>query len=141
VNTFFRMAVYLSFAMIVFNLVIAFIGTLGAFDVEGTPGIGTMDETDALSVVTGLDDPNMNGLWLLLTAVAGIGAAVLAIAFRTMTPVGLYLFSLVFWTSYTKANSILSTGGYMPPEFLAIFFIGMTFLFIAAAVGMITGSG
>lgn len=139
-NTFFRMAVYLSFAMIVFNLVIAFIGTLGAFPVEGTPGTGTVAETNALSTFTGLTG-GMEGAWLLVTTITGFGAIALAIAFRQMIPIGLHLFGLVFWTSFTKANSIFSTGGFIPGEFLAIFFIGMMFLFIAAIIGMITGSG
>ena len=139
-STFFKIAVYLSFVMIVFNLSIAFVGTLGAFPVEDIPGTGTVSEDSALTTFTGLTG-GMEGVWLMVTTITGLGAVLLAIAVKSFIPVGVHLFSVVFWTAYIKSNSILSVGGYIPGDFLVIFLIGMIFLFIAAIIGMLTGSG
>lgn len=139
-STFFRVAVYLSFVMIGFNLSIAFVGTLGAFPVEDIPGTGTVDESSTLTAFTRLTG-GMEGVWLMVTSITGIGAIILAIAVKSFIPVGVHLFSVVFWTAYIKSNSILSVGGYIPGDFLAIFFVCMIFLFIAAVIGMLIGSG
>jgi len=140
-STFFRIAVYLSFAMIVFNLVLAFIGSLNAFPVSGDIGTGTIGESNALTRLTGLTG-GMEGVWLVVTSLLGLASAALAIATRSIVPIGLYIFGEVFWTAWIRSNIILSsTTLQIPGEFLGIFFICMMFLFIAAVIGMLTGSG
>lgn len=146
-NTFFRIAIYLSIVMILFNLTVGFIGGLTnvegnpVFPVADTPGIGNVNESSILGEVTGLEDPNMNALWVSVIGIGLLGASALSILTRSLIPIGIYLFSTVFWTAYINCNSILSAGGYIPSEFLSIFFAGMIFLFIAALIGMLTGSG
>jgi len=137
--SFFKIAIYLAISMIVFNLVVGYVGSLEVFPVESIPGTGTVEENNALTTFTGLTD-GMEGVWLMVTTVTGITAIGLAILTRSWIPVGLHLFSTVFWTAYTKSNSILSVGGYVPGDFLAIFFIVMMFIFLAAVIAMLTGS-
>jgi len=114
--SFLRIAIYLSIAMIVFNLIIGFVGGLDAFPIETIPGTGTIEEGNALSTFTGLSG-GMENVWLLVTTITGIGAILLAIATR----------------------SVLSVGGFIPGDFLSIFFVCMLFLFLAAIVGILTG--
>ena len=146
-NTFFRIAIYLSIVMIFFNLVIGFVGGLTntdgdpVFPVAGTPGIGNVNESSILGEVTGLEDPNMNALWVSVVGGGILVAVVLSILTRSVVPIGIHIFSTVFWTAYINCNSILSAGGFIPGGFLSIFFVGMIFLFIAALIGMLTGSG
>lgn len=140
-NTFFRLSIYFSFGMIIFTLAVSFIFSLGAFPLNENPaGIQDIDDANALTVLTGLSG-GMEDLWLMVTMGTGVIAIGLAILTRSMTPIGLHIFSLVFWTAYTKTNSILNMGGYLPAEFLVIFTVGMVFLFIAAIIGMLVGSG
>jgi len=131
--------------MIVFNLVIAFIGGLGAFDVEGIGGTGIISESEALGTFTTLADDDepfaMSDFWTGLIGLELLGAGLVAILTRSLTIVGVYIFGAVFWTSYGMSHEILSYGGYIPGDFLAIFGICMMFLFIAAVIGMLTGSG
>jgi len=136
--SFLRIAIYLSIAMIVFNLIIGFVGGLDAFPIETIPGTGTIEEGNALSTFTGLSG-GMENVWLLVTTITGIGAILLAIATRTLMPVGLYLFGEIFWTAYIRSNSVLSVGGFISSDFLSIFFVCMLFLFLAAIVGILTG--
>lgn len=140
-NTFFRIAVYLCFALIIFNVVISFVSGLNVFPIEGEAGQDIDETQDALSALTGLADPDMNSLWLLITGASIIVAGAVSWLTRSIVPIGIVIFSDVFWTSWIKANSVINTGGYLPGEFILIFTICMVFLFIAAVVGMLTGSG
>jgi hypothetical protein len=117
----------------------------GAFPTTEPGGLQITDTNSALSVLTGLDDPTMNGIWGIATGIGAIAAIGLAWITHSIIPVGIYLFSLVFWTAYLNAWSVISYGGFLDsspgPEFLLIATIGILFIFIAAIVGMLTGSG
>ena len=125
--------------MVLFSIAINFIYTLGIFPVEGNPG-RDLNSSNVLQTITGLQG-GMENLWAIVTTIGGIAAVTLAILTRSMIPAGIYLFGTVFWTSWLKTSSILSLGGYIPGGFLAMFTVGVTFLFIAAVIGMITGGG
>jgi hypothetical protein len=134
--------------MIFFNVAVGFVGSLTTpsgdpvFPVAGDMGINSnVSEGTILANVTGLDNPNMANLWLSVVGLGFLGAVTLAFLTKSVIPIGIHLFSTVFWTAYIKSNSILSAGDFIPGDFLAIFLIGMIFLFIAALVGMLTGSG
>jgi len=119
----------------------SFIAGLGIF--PSVSGIGTEVETegDALTVLTGLDDPNMNSIWLGVTGLTFLGAVGLAFITKTITPIGIHVFSLVFWTSWIRMSSVLSYGGFIPVDLLLVATVAVMFVFIAAIVGMLTGSG
>jgi len=91
--SFFKIAIYLAISMIVFNLVIGFVGSLQVFPVEVIPGTGVVDESDALNVFTDLGG-DMSNLWLIVTTVFAIPAIGLAILTKSWIPVGLYGFSV-----------------------------------------------
>lgn len=136
--SFLKTAIYLALLMITFNLIVGFVGSLDIFPVESTPGTGNVDDDNILTTFTGLRG-GMEGVWALATATTGIAAVGLSILTRTWIPTGVHLFSVTFWTAYTKSNSILSIGGYIPDEFLGIFFGIMVLIFIAAVIAILTG--
>ena len=106
-NSFFRICIMICLLMLVFSLVANFIEGLGVFpDVTGV-GTEVTDETDALSKLTGLTDPNMNALFIGVTGLTFIAVVGLAIATQSMTPIGLHIFGLVFWTSWIRMSVIL----------------------------------
>ena len=111
------------------------------FPVDAPAGQRDLDESNALEGLTGLSDPTMQGMFVIVTTLAGITAVALAAATNQVAPIGVYLFGEVFWTSYIRLNSIVTAGGYVPVEFVTIFFVATLFLFIAAVIGMFTGSG
>ena len=139
-NSFFRICVMICLLMLVFSLVANFVSSLDIF-----PGVDPMgvdvDDSDALSVLTGLDDANMNAIWLGVTGLTFIGAVALAALTRSMTPIGLHLFGMVFWTSWIRMNIIFVQQMHIPGDFFVIATVGMLFLFIAAIVGLMTGGG
>ena len=136
--SFFRVCLYICFALIAFTLFINFVDGLNAFPVESKAGMEDIDESNALSKLTGLSD-DMSAFWLIAVGGTGIGAIALAWLSHSITPVGIHIFSTVFWTSYTRANGVLNTGGYIPDEFLNVFLVLMLFVFIGAVVSMLTG--
>ena len=139
--SFYQKAVYISIGLIIFNLCLIFVSSIGSFGSHGDTGIEINSVGDALSVFTSLEDASMQGVFLLAVGLTGIGAVALAWLTHSITPVGIHIFSIVFWTSYTKTHILINSAGYIPFEFMIIVFVGMIFLFIAAIVGMLTGSG
>ena len=142
-NSFFRTCVVICFIMLAFSLVANFIDSTGAFGSHtgGNPGVSVSSGDSALRTITNLEDPNMQSLWLGVTGLSLIGAIALAYVSHSLTPIGLHLFGAVFWTSWIRMSSIFSYGGYIPGDFILIFTVGVMFLFIAAIIGMLTGSG
>ena len=139
--TFYQSAIYLCITIIIFTLAVNFVNSLDAFPIEEKQGVEGVTQENALSKLTGLKDPDMNNLWLLAT---GIGLAVAGVAAwitKSIVPVGIVLFSDVFWTSWLRMNIVLNIGGYIPGELLLLFTVGVLFVFIAAVIGMLTGSG
>jgi hypothetical protein len=126
--------------MLMFSLSVTFIYNLGIFPMPGNPGIEGINDANVLSRITGLTG-GMEGVWLLVTTVSGFGFLMLALLTQSMVPIGLYLFGVVFWTAYLNVASILNVGGFIPGDFLLLFTVGLIFIFIAAVIGMLTGSG
>lgn len=128
--------------MLAFSLVANFVGSMGIFPNVASPGVGGINESgDALKTLTGLEDPSMQALFIGVTGLTFIGAVALALLTKTITPIGLHIFGAVFWASWINMLSVLSYGGYIPADFLLVFTVGVMFVFIAAIIGMLTGSG
>jgi len=140
-STFFQIAVTVTLIMLVFTLVANFVASLGVFDEVTGMGTETGDTGDVLQSLTGLDDPDMNNIWLGVTGLTFLGAVGLCYLTKSVVPIGLHLFGTIFWTSWLRLGVILSYGGYVPAEFITIFTIGIMFVFIGAIIGMLTGSG
>ena len=142
-NTFFRICVMFILLMLTFSLIANFVSGLGIFPNVAPVGIDVEEDSDALTLLTGLEDPNMKDIFLGVTTLTFIGAVALSFFTRSIIPIGLHLFSLVFWTSWTKMVVIFSVGSppYIPPDLLLVGTVGVMFIFIAAIIGMLTGSG
>jgi len=87
------------------------------------------------------------GIVLTITGVMSVGAAILM---HSATPIGAYIFSAVFWTSYNRCISVVNIpmgdGSLLfaaepMASFLVIITVGILFLWSAAIVGIFTGSG
>lgn len=125
--------------MIVLTLSINFINGLDIFETVET-GVGISGDSDNIfSQLTGLTG-GMEFIWLAVTSLAGVGAVLLATFMHSAIPVGAYLFSVVFWTSYGRSLSVLS-GLYIPSDFLLIGTVAMLFIWAGALAGMFSGSG
>ena len=111
-NTFFRIAVFLAFGMLIFTLSLNFIDSLDVFPISGGIGQQGINETNAISKLTGLNG-SMTDVFIIATSVGAILSIGLSILTRSIVPVGIYLFSEVFWTSYIRTFSIFSIGGYI----------------------------
>ena len=141
-KSFFQIAIILTFIIFLFTVVASFISSTGTFPFTEELGIAIDDDTDFFTKLTGLESgSNMHTIFLGVTGLTFIGAVALAFATKSVVPIGLHLFGVVFWTSFTKTKVILDYGGYISPELQFVFTIAVTFVFIAAIVGILTGSG
>ena len=141
-NTFFQIAVKFAFLAILFNIGFSFIQGIGAFPLAESDSIGIndVDNSNVLSKLTGLSD-GMEDIWALFLVAGAAASIFLSWVTHSIVPVGIYIFSEVFWTSWIHTQNILTLGSYIPSDFILFFTVGMIFLFIAAVIGMLTGSG
>jgi len=127
--------------MLSFSLVANFVAGLGIFPFAEDVG-SSSDTSSALGDYTTLgSNANMWSIFTMVTVGTGLGAIVLAWATHSMTPIGVHLFGAVFWASWLNMQSILGTGEYIPNDLLTVATVGVLFIFIAAIIGMLTGSG
>ena len=139
--SFFRTSIYICLIIIVFTLSINFVNSLGAFNAyEAQPTDEEITVDNALEQISGLEG-GMASLWALAVGVGAIGAIALVFISKQISPIGIYIFSTVFWTSWLKMNGVININGVMPVELMVIFTVAAIFLFIAAIIGMLTGSG
>jgi len=141
VNTFFRICIFITLGLIIFSLAINFVEGLNIFPVSGSPHSNVTGVDNALTVLTKLEDPTMQDLFILVTSVTALLAVGLSYLTASITPLGIFIFGEVFWTAWIRSQVILSYGGFIPGDFLLLFTVGALFVFIAAIIGMLTGSG
>jgi len=127
--------------MFIFGLTASFVASTGAFPFTEEMGISISSDSGWLTKFTGLSDPTMGAIFLGITGLTFLGAVALSVATHSVVPIGLHLFGLVFWSSWVKTSVVLAYGGYIPGELLVIFTVGVMFVFVAAIVGILTGSG
>lgn len=122
-----------------FNLIIA-LNIFGAIQ-EG-PITGTNPENYTYQT---FDTPlSYTNIWSIGTGVAVAGAVLIAIATGSMIAVGIFLYGDIFWTGFLAMWSIFTPMINNNSTIMLFFGIGfavMVIIFIAAIVGMLTGSG
>ena len=138
-ENFFKAVIYICFILIIFNIVISAITGLNIFVMGEESQIQGIQTDNILEQVSGYEG-DMATIWLLVTTLGGGVALGAAWLMRSPTPIGVYIFGAIFWTSYKHAFNVLSVNNYIPSEFLLIITVGMLLLFLAAVIGMLTGS-
>jgi len=98
-------------------------------------GIFSDVPTDISTIVNNAD---IDITWASLLGITGIVAAGAAYALGSLSIIGIYLFSAIFWTNYKISLGILTVGNFIPNEFLTIFTIALVFIWVAAVIGMTT---
>ena len=135
-----------SIILIIFSIMVGFVGSLQLYPVSYEVGQQLDPDVDPttenafmsyIQVITGLSG-SLTNLWLFAMGVGIIAFGGLSILSGSWTPLAIYLFSSVFWTSFIKASSILSP--YLPAVFVLAITVGFAFVYIGAVV-KILGSG
>ena len=153
-NTFFQLAVYICIVLLLFTLAVNFVNATGAFPITVDSGIETegRDSPGLFENITGLAPGEIPGfpggmdfIWAAMLSVTGIAAVAVAVLMHNTTPLGIWLFSSVFWVSYQGMYDVVNITGIFDTNPMASFFILGTvtifFIWVAAIIGMFTGSG
>jgi len=134
-SNYFRLCVYFCIGLIIFTLSINFISAMGIF--SSVPTDISSTSNNIFSQITGLDE-GMASIWAIVTTVGGIGAVVVAFLIQSATFVGVYLFSVVFWTSYSRFIVTININDFIPSDFLIIFTVALLFIWVAAVISMLS---
>ena len=146
-NTFYQICIYITIAGILFTLSVNFVSGLGVFEYTGESGIQTGENVNSsVAAFTTSNDYQdgfvMDNLWAVV--LAGIaGGLVVAWLTHSTSVIGVYIFAFVFWSSYTNIVSMLYNNNFLGElwGFIVIGTVGITFVFIGAVAGMLSGSG
>lgn len=151
-SSFYQICVYICITMVIFNLCVSFVSGMGFYPVSMDVGVEVEGDTNStFSNITDTGSFNtvglsgMEGLWIIFlgsSASLGIGLFLMLITHSTNV-LGVCIFSGVFWSSYVNTLSIINIGGFLVglSGFLIIGTVGMLFIFSAAVIGMLSGSG
>ena len=131
--------IYTTIGLLIFTLAINFVDSLGVFPISLSTGMQITNSSNAIAVVTGNTDYTINNLWAIGTTLGASLAIGTAILMKSATPIALYIFATVFWTSYLRALSIITFGGYIPSQFITMFTVGVVFLFVGAFISILAG--
>lgn len=142
-NTFFQICIVIVLTLIIFNLAVAWINTLGVFQTTVDAGITTGSNSNA--TMSGITDQPITSIWdfVLTGTLTGAAAAGLVLTWltRSTTILGIWIFSVIFWAAYLNTIGILELYNYIPIGFILIGTVGMLFIWAAAIAGMLSGSG
>lgn len=127
--------------LLLITLSFSLINSFDAFGYTTEEGLELTSTDEYLKDVSSLKTPSTDYIWgVFLGAGTVVGIGIGAIT-RSISPVGISIFGAVFWASFVNTRLILDAGGYMPPELMTIFTISAGVIFVAALIGMTTGSG
>ena len=149
-NTFNSICIAGCIFMTFISMSIGFIDLSGAF---GTTTPGTLNiNGDSMGTVENLSQNitgtagNMNwgSVWLLATGITALGVIGLALLTGTTNMIGVYLFGTFFWSSWINVVNIIRLGGLLDfpagVALITMITVGMTFMFIGAVIGMLSGA-
>jgi len=139
----FQMCFYICLLLVLVNLGWGFLRGMDDLWTASASDQNVLDENTDQGLIhelTGLDSGGTD-LWLMITTVGGAAALAFSWMVHSLTPLGLYLFGVAFWTSYNGTMTIINMNSWLPGDFILIITVCMAFLFIGAIIGMITGSG
>ena len=139
-NTFFRTCIFLCIAIIIFTLGLNVVNGLDVFPTEIESGVAG-SHSDVSNSFSAFSDEGSDYVWGLVIGGGVLAGGIVSVLTRSIIPVGVSIYSTVFWASYLRALGVLNIGGYIPGDFLLLFTVGVVFLFMASLVGMLTGSG
>ena len=123
-------AIYITAAAVIFNLAVIFVATFMPVSPEAQADVWRIfDFNNFLSTAF------FSGV-----TITGFAAIVVSAATRNLTPVVLWLYGSVFWTSYLNAQDILMQF-HMPATFLAILTVGILIAFVVGALQIASGGG
>jgi len=144
IGSYFQLALYFTIGILIFTLCVNFVDGMGVFTVEGSPvhidkGVSVSgNASNIFYQFTGLTG-GMEYVWGLGISLAALGSVALAWATKQTIPIGIFVFSSVFWTSWIRCWSIFT--GVIPDEFLTIAHVVMLMIFAGAIAGLLSGGG
>lgn len=148
-NTFTSFCVGACIFMIFFGMSIGFIGLMGAFPTGLTTGFTPGNSTETVTGLTGnvtgvMGHFNFWDLWGATTGLALGGALAIGILTKSTNMIGTWVFGTFFWSSWGSMLTVFYTFDFLSSGaglmLITMITVGMAFIFVAAVIGMLSGS-
>jgi hypothetical protein len=136
-SNYLRLAVYFCLMMIIFTLAVNFVSGLGIFTSADTGVNSSGTPSDIFTEISGFTG-GFQYIWVVLLTTGGFATIVIAKIVGSTNIIGVYLFSAVFWTSFSRCLTVVNIGGWVQTDFLNIFIVAIFFVWVAAIISMLT---
>ena len=145
-NTLFHQCLYFCIVLIIFTLALNFISVLW-FETGAVPIETHLGKAPGATAEETVGDWINNQLWFFgdfgaLFVLVSVGSAIPVIGLTILsgqtTPLAIYIFGMVFWTSFIRALAILT---FIPVGISIIFVVAVIFIFIGAVAAILGYSG
>jgi len=124
--------------MIIFTLCFNFISALNILQTSTTTNIDlTTSANNIFSQISGFSG-GIEYVWVSILTIAGISSFILAKILNSVSIIGVYLLSAVFWTSFNRCLAFININNFIPSELLTIIIVPLLFIWVAAIIGMFT---
>jgi len=140
-DTLLQTCLYITLSLIGVMLFINFVGAMGVFSQTetGTPIGEATDIWGLATEITGID--TIFGIAIGAGLGLGIGLSFLT---HSIAPVGISLYSSIFWSAYSKTLSLFDVGNYMNDFGMAGVVVIVTAILLmvwaGSVIGVLTGS-
>jgi len=140
-DSFYQKCIYFTVIMFIFILLVNFISALDIFGVMSMGPATGSDPGNYLYETFGLD-VSTTDIWGVALGIVGLTGVATYLLTQSTTIVGITIFSVVFWTGFINMYGIIGSlfVGTLS-LFLGIGFAVVLIIFIAAIIGMLSGSG
>lgn len=146
-QTLFQVCLVLTISMFIFTLCVHYVSGLGIYgDTNIQGGLNPGDDVNETikRATQSPDRPggfNITTMWALVLTAAGAAGILVAWLTHSTAIIGVFVFSAAFWAAYINMLGILEIGNFLDPSFVFIGTATMSFVFIGAVAGMLSGSG
>ena len=146
-NSLYQLCIFFTIGITIFSSCVTFVSGLGLF---GPADVSYGENSSSMNAsihgyTKSSDHPvglGMGDLFSIVitagTAAALAGSLIISYITGSTTYVGIYLFSVYFWSTFTTAFGIFGILG-LPLSLLGLFTVPIAFIFIGAVIGMLSG--
>jgi len=139
-DSFFQVIFYICICIVIFTLAINVINALNLFQPVAS-GYSLQGKTadQIFTDITGLSG-GLQYIWLAILSSTGLAAMLLVKITQSPAIIAVWLFSEVFWTSYTRVIDTVNINGWIPAYWMTLFTVALLFLWVGAIIGMLSGN-
>lgn len=136
----FQLCFFYCLFLSLFMIAISIVNDLNLFTpVASGVSIAGKTPDNIFAEITGFHG-GMEYVWTALLSATGFIVLIVVKITQSTALIGIYLLSIIFWTSFTKFYSVVNINNWIPSNIITLFVVGSMFIWVGAIIGMLTSN-